>query len=272
MAKKKVRAKDLKNQRWAAIVAAVLALGMLLSLLGVYIGQVVGGGGSNESPAIPQQQAEPQPEDYLAFYEEEVQRLEAYLDEHDPTVPVLLELAENYRYLVFIQQVFFEDEAAVEESRQNLTTVFTDLIDMEPENLGHRLEMINLQIEMEEKEAAADGITYLSDLLHEEPNPAIHLSLINLMVSTDFPAETEEEITWLYNYLSEKVDAGEADSEDRFYLAVMVGEYLSDTDTATEILEEILAEVEEDSPVYQDVLSYLAYLQADDSSDDTIPE
>lgn len=270
MAKKKVRAKDIKNQRWAAIVAAVLALGMLLSLVGVYIGQAIGGG--NEGVIAPEQQAEPQPDDYLAYYEEEVQRLEAYLEEHDPTVPVLLELAENYRYLVFIQQVFFEDEAAVEVSRQNLTSVFTDLIDMEPENLGYRLEMINLQFEMEEEEAAADGISLLLDRLHEEPNPVIHLSLINLMVSTGFNAGTEEEIAWLYDYLTDREEAGEADIEDRFYLAVIYGEYLNDTDAATELLEEILEEEEEDSPVYQDVLSYTEYLQSGDGIIDTTPE
>lgn len=270
MAKKKARATDLKNQRWAAIVAAVLALGMLLSLVGVYIGQAVGGG--NEGVITPEQQAEPQPDDYLAYYEEEVQRLEAYLEEHDPTVPVLLELAENYRYLVFIQQVFFEDEDAVEASRQKLTSVFTDLIDMEPENLSHRLEMVNLQLEMEDEEAAADGISVLLESLHEEPNPVIHLSLINLMVSTGFTDGTEEEISWLHSYLSERVDTGEADSEDRFYLAVVYGEYMNEIDTATELLEEILAEEEEDSPVYQDVLSYTEYLQSDDGTGDAAQE
>lgn len=270
MAKKKARAKDLKNQRWAAIVAAVLALGMLLSLVGVYIGQAVGGG--NEGVITPEQQTEPQPEDYLSFYKEEVQRLEAYLEEHDPTVPVLLELAENYRYLVFIQQVFFEDESAVESSRQSLTSVFADLIDLEPENLGYRLEMINLQLEMEEEEAAADGISLLTDLLREEPNPVIHLSLINLMVSSDITSGTEEEINWLYDYLSDRVNAGEADNEDRFYLAVIYGEHLNNTDAAIELLEEILEEEEEGSPVYQDVLSYMEYLQSGDGVGDTTPE
>jgi hypothetical protein len=270
LAKKKVRAKDLKNQRWAAIVAAILALGMLLSLLGVYIGQAVGS--RNEGPVAPQQQTEPQPEDYLAYYEEEVQRLEAYLDEHDSTVPVLLELAENYRYLIFIQQVFFENEAAVEASRNNLASIFTELIAMEPENLGYRLEMINLKLEMEEEAAVADEIASLLNVLREEPNPVIHLSLINLMTSAGLTEGTEEEIAWLYEYLSERSDTGEAGSEDRFYLAVIYGEYLNDADTATELLEELLAEEEEDSPVYQDVLSYMAYLQTGDSTGDVIPE
>ncbi len=270
MAKKKVRAKDLKKQRWAAIVAAVLALGMLVSLVGVYIGQAFGGG--NDNFATPEQQEEPQPEDYLAYYKEEVQRLEAYLDEHDPTVPVLLELAENYRYLVFIQQMFFEDEAAVETSRQNLTSVFNDLIDLEPENLSHRVEMINLQLEMEAEEAATDGISLLLDHLHEDPNPVIHLSLINIMISNGFTDGTDEEIDWLHSYLSEKADTGEADTEDRFYLAVLFGEYMSDTNAATELLEEILAEEEEESPVYQDALGYLEYLQSGEGIGDTTPE
>jgi tetratricopeptide (TPR) repeat protein len=270
LAKKKVRAKDLKNQRWAAIVAAVLALGMLLSLVGVYIGQAVGDG--SEGVMTPEQQAEPQPEDYLTYYKEEVQRLEAYLEEHDPTVPVLMELAENYRYLVFIQQVFFEDEAAVDESRQNLTSVFTELIDMEPENLSHRLEMVNLQLEMEEVEAASEEISLLLNLLREDPNPVIHLSLINIMVSSDFTTVTEEEIAWLNEYLSERVDTGEANSEDRFYLAVLFGEYMNDTDAALELLEEIIAEEEDESPVYQDALGYLEYLQPGDDNGETTPE
>ena len=51
---KKERPRNLKNQRWAGIVAAILALGMVVSLVGAYIGQAVGGGAP-----LPDQQAEP---------------------------------------------------------------------------------------------------------------------------------------------------------------------------------------------------------------------
>ncbi|MDZ4132763.1 MAG: hypothetical protein U1E11_06460, partial [Dethiobacteria bacterium] len=88
MARNKVRAKDITKQRWACIVAAILALGMLISLVGVYIGQSVGG----SRASLPEQQVEPQPEDYLAHYENEVERLETYLDEHEASEAILLEL------------------------------------------------------------------------------------------------------------------------------------------------------------------------------------
>ena len=79
MAAKKVTVKNLKKQRWAVIVAAVLALGMIVSLVGSFIIQAVGGG----DPLLPEQQinqqAEPQPEDYLDYYRSEVERLDEYL-------------------------------------------------------------------------------------------------------------------------------------------------------------------------------------------------
>ncbi len=262
MARKNVRAKDLKNQRWAAIVAAVLALGMIISLLGVYIGQTLSG---REAVSPEQQQTEPQPEDYLAHYSDEVERLELYLAENEPTVPLLLELAENYRYLVFVQEVFFDDPEAVEQSREKLSSVFSTLVQLDPDNTEYRLQLINLYIEMgKEDEQIEPEVDKLLELLSEEPNIMVHLSLLNLLESLNYEERLLEEIQWLYEYLEPLYTEGLASSEESFYYAVLLGEYMGDRNMAVSILNEIMLNEHEDSDIYQDALGYLDYLENED--------
>ncbi len=140
MAKKTERPKDLKKQRWAAIVAAILAFGMIASVVGGYLGHALGGEGVD----LAQQQAELEPEDYIAHYEREIERLEKHLEEHEPSPAVLQELAENYRYLSLFHQLYFDDPETVVELQNNLVSIYTDLVEMEPGNLNHRLELISL--------------------------------------------------------------------------------------------------------------------------------
>ncbi len=259
MARKKVRAKDLKKQRWATIVAAILALGMIVSLVGVYLGQA----GSNRT-ALPEQQQEPQPEDYLAFYEGEVERLEKHLDENEPTEPVLLELAENYRYLVFIQQVFFEDQQVLAESRENLAAVFEELLEINPEQNEYRYELISLSMDMDSSHDQINAqVEDLLDRLHEKPDPMVHLALINLLAPQDEEGRYEEEIEWLRNHLEPLHQTESANNEELFYYAVLIGEYYDQQDEAADILEQIIDQEPEDSSVYQDATTYLSYLETE---------
>jgi len=238
LARNKVRAKDLKKQRWAGIVAAILAFGMLLGLFGPNVYHAIFG---NNTPVPNQQQTEPQPEDYLAYYSGEVERLETYLDQNEPTIPMLLELAENYRSLVFIQQVFFEDTEAVEQSRQNLASVFSTLVEMDPESTEYRLELINLHQELGKEENLVEAeINDLLELLHEEPNLRVHLSLLNLLGTMGSEEKATEEIEWVHSYLEPRYSEGSTDSEESYYYAVLLGEYLGERDMALSILNEIM--------------------------------
>lgn len=267
MAQKKVRAKDLKKQRWAGIVAAILALGMLVSLVGAYIGQAIGGGGT----PFPEQQVEPEPEDYLTYYEGEVERLEAYVEEHGASEAVLLELAENYRYLTIVQQIFFDDQEAIEQYQDKLISTFADLVDLLPANPQYRLELAYLYQEgQKDKQLIIDEIFALQDLLRDNPDPMYHLSMIQLLDSIGEDDIKEEEIMLLQETLEDRIAGGLADNEERFYYAVLLGEYLDDTAEARGILEAILQQESEESMIYQNALAYLDYFSNDNRGQDII--
>ncbi len=265
---KKERPKNLKNQRWAGIVAAILALGMVVSLVGAYIGQAVGGGAP-----LPDQQAEPEPEDYLNYYEGEVERLESYLEENEATEAVLLELAENYQYLTIVHQVFFDDQDAVEKYEQKMVSTFQSLVEQEPDNPTYRIELINLYLEQRAGEdLIEEQVEYTKDLLHENPEPMLHLSLIQLLSTAGEDGLVEEEAEWLQEYMAARVASGQADNEERFYYAILLGEYQGEINTAKDILEEVLEEESEDSTIYQNALTYLEYFRADNDEQEIIFE
>ena len=269
MASKKEKPRNIKNQRWAGIIAAILALGMIVSLVGAYIGQAVGGGGT----ALPDQQAEPEPDDYLSYYESEVERLESYLEENEATEAVLLELAENYQYLSIVQQVYFDDQEAVEEYEERMISLFQSLVDLEPDNPAYRIELINLYLEQRAgDELIMEQLKLTRDLLHDNPEPMLHLSLIQLLSTAGEEELVEEETRWLQEYMAPRVASGQADNEERFYYAVLLGEYRGEITAAKDILEDILEEESENSTTYQNALTYLEYFRADNDEQEIIFE
>jgi hypothetical protein len=268
LAKRKVRAKDLKKQRWAVIVAAVLAFGMIVSLVGVYLSQANWGGRS----VLPDQHSDPQPEDYLAYYQGEVDRLEAYLEEHQAGEAVLLELIENYRYLSIVRQVFFDDQEALEEYGLRMVSLYRTLVELEPEKLQYRLEIVNLYLDKpESRELLNEEIADLQELLREKPKPLVHLSLIGILSAAGEEELRNEEALWLYEYLGEKAAEGMADNEELLSYAVLLGEYFDSSDAAEEILNDILEQEEEESNIYQEALNYLSYLRPADDEEEIQP-
>ncbi len=269
MARNKVRAKDIKKQRWAGIVAAILALGMLVSLVGVYLGQSVGG----SRASLPEQQVEPQPEDYLAHYENEVERLELYLDEHEASEAVLLELIENYRYLTYIQQIFFDDQDSLDGYKERLAALYDTLIEMAPAKAQYRLDLLNLHIEQSaDQDLMFEQIAPLQEMLREVPDSMAHLTLISLLSSAGVTETAQEEALWLYTYLEDRVASGLSDSEERFYFAVLLGEYLDDRARAITIIDEILAVEDEESAIYLEAFNYRNYIQSDTDEGELAPE
>jgi len=268
LAKRKVRAKDLKKQRWAVIVAAVLAFGMIVSLVGVYLSQANWGGQS----VLPDQHSDPQPEDYLAYYQGEVDRLEAYLEEHQAGEAVLLELIENYRYLSIVRQVFFDDQEALEEYGVRMVSLYRTLVELEPENLQYRLEVVNLYLgKPESRELLNKEIAVLQELLREKPEPLVHLSLIGILSAAGEEELRNEEALWLYEHLGEKVAEGMAANEELLSYAVLLGEYFDSPDAAEEILNDILEQEDEESNIYREALNYLNYLRPADDEEEIQP-
>jgi hypothetical protein len=273
LAKSKPRARDLKKQRWAGIVAAILAFGMLVSLVGVYIGQTL----RRDQVVPPGQQEELQPDDYLAYYQQQVDNLELYLEDNEPTENVLLELAENYHYLVYIRQMFFDDQDKLQETEDKLANVYRSLVDLEPDKAQYRLELINFYLSLDQDDPAVEQINVLLGQLHENPDPLYHLSLVGLLNSVGEikPALGElatDEIEWLKAYFEGLIDAGPLDSQDQFYYAVLLGEYLDDREAAEELLTQILEQEDEESEVYQDALGYRSYLRPAEEIEGEIPD
>jgi len=264
--KKTERPKDLKRQRWAAIVAAILAFGMLASVVGGYLGHALGGDG-----AVMNQQADPEPEDYLAHYKGEVERLEEHIDEHGPSPSVLQELAENYRYLSLIQQMYFDDMEAVEEYQERLLSIYKTLVELEPDNPMFRLELISQYKEQGREEAEiAEEISALQDMLREDPDPMVHLSLITLLDTEGREDLFQEEVEWLFGHLESRVMEGAADNEERLYYTFLLGEYLDDQTTAKSMLDGILEDESEDSWIYREAQSYLNYLQSEEDVEEDL--
>ena len=264
MAKQKPRARDLKKQRWAGIVAAVLALAMIISLVGVYISQAL----RSDRVVPPEQEAELQPEDYLAYYQDQIDDLESFLQDNQPTEAVLLELAENYRYLEYIRQMFFDDPEALEIVQARLIEIYLDLIDLEPDKPQYRLELINYYREMGQEGLADEEIQIMIAKLRETPDPLYHLALIGLLKAEgesdpELAEVAASEIGWLKQYFEDRLESAPLDSQDQFYYAVLLGEYLDESDAAEAILTAIIASEAEESKVHQDALSYLGYLRPD---------
>ena len=267
MAKKTERPKNLKKQRWAAIVAAILAFGMIASVVGGYLGHALGGEGVD----LAQQQAELEPEDYIAHYEREIERLEKHLEEHEPSPAVLQELAENYRYLSLFHQLYFDDPETVMELQNNLVSIYTDLVEMEPGNLNHRLELISLYQEQQKDEALIlKEVSTLKELLHEDPDPGVHFSLIAVLEAGGMEELHQQEMEWLYDYLQAKIDEETAGAEEKLYYSIILGEYQDEPERAKSILEMIMEEEDEDTMVYREAQNYLNFLQAEDLSEDDI--
>ena len=267
MARKKVRAKDLKKQRWAGIVAAVLALGMILGLFGPNAYHAIFGSGT----PLPDQQSEPEPQDYLDYYENEVARLESQLDENEENEAVLLELAENYRYLIVVQQVFFDNEEAIDEYQERLIDIYSSLTEVTPANMQYRLELAYLLFEGgDDHSQMLVEASAISGILRSNPDPLYHLSLIQLYDLVGQDELLMDEAEWLEEYLEEKIADGTADNDDLFYYAVLLGEYLGNVTSAKVILEEVIEEEGEESRLYQNALSYLQFFQAESGEEKDI--
>ncbi len=295
--KKPKRRKDIKQQRWASVVAAVLAFGMVLSVAIVGLDYILG---RDRSPA-----QEMTAEDYLEFYTENVENLEAFIEEFGPTTAVLEQLAESYSGLIMIRQIFFDDAEKVKENERGLAQVYQSLIELEPEDPRYYLELLNIYHTIDNSdERILELASTLSELLRQEPNPTHTLSLLHFYLQAELDELIEEEASilsellrrepdpnhtisllwiykqseldellqdeaaWLKDYLEDKLSAEEVDNHDRFLYGVLLGEYLGDEEAALAQIELILEEEEEDSELYKSSADYRDQLLDNDDDAD----
>lgn len=250
--------KSIRKQRWAAVIAGVLALGMLVSSVFIYFNSVAG------RNATPDQDWSL--EDYLEYYQSNVNQMEAYIEEHGPTTAVLESLLEGYNYLIMFQQISggSEDISALQ---NKMVGVYQSLIELAPSELRYRLELLYAYKSIEaDQEMILEQAVILGDLLRESPKSTVHLQLINFLASINEEQLLEEEISWFSTYLEQRIEDDTADNVDRYCLAILAAEYLDDIETAYAQIDLILETEEEGSSLYSEAKQYLDKLTAQEEA------
>lgn len=266
MTRKRRTAKDIKNQRWATIVAAILALGMFASIAGIYLGQTPREDGPPPGMGSGEQSSEPGFEEYLAYYEGEAARLEEYLAENPPTEAVLMQLADNYRALAFFQgSPAYSNGEKLAETNQRLIEIQQELVLLDEDNPAYRLELIRAYLEVGGDDYAhiADReIAALQEELHSQPDPLLGLALLEILKSAGRDDLYNEELIFVGEHLEQLATGPAPASEDLLYFAILQGEHRGDRDAALELASEVMEKEGEGSWLYQEAASYLAYLGA----------
>ncbi len=268
--KGKGKRKSIRKQRWASIVAAIIAGGMLLSAV------IMGGGSIFSGPPGGNTNPGPDLKAYRDALEREVENRETYIKQYGPTAAILKSLVEKYHELIYAQELV----AVVEPSdgdaerllgyREKLILVFRSLIELEPEEAAHRIGFLDVYRAVEEDEALVLAeILSVRELLHRKPDPRYNLFIISLLHSMEQEELVQEEAAWLREYMEPKLAAGELENPDRYYYAWLMGEYVGDTETALEQLAVILAGEPESGELYQAAKNYQARLQAPDETENS---
>lgn len=249
-----------RKQRWAGIIAGVLAGAMALSAIAAYAGHLF-----NREPADP---AGPEQaldlDEYRTHYAGEIERLKNYIEEYGPAVGVLEELCRNYHLLIQIERIADPiDEAKVQGYEGELKRFSRDLVELEPDNPEYRLQLLVYYREFgEAEEVIVAEIEPLRRLLHENPAPLSTLKLIGFVKLLERQeAILDQESAWLREYLEQREASGNLDSENRYYYAFLLGEYLEEEQAAREQLALIMEAESKESDAYLAAQGYLERLQ-----------
>lgn len=255
--------KNLKQSRAAAIIAAILAFGMLVSSVTLYIGYI--SRDKNESSGN-----EWDLEAYRDQFIDTIENLESYVEEFGGNVAVLSNLTENYQNLIVIQQMFFDEPEVLKGYQQKLLGVHEALVELEPDEAQYRLQLLGASKVMDVDEAVfLEHAIILRDMLREKPAPPFSLSLIQVLQEWEQEDMLQEEIAWLKEHLEVKLAGDAWDNYDRLYYAYLLGTFQDDKAAALAHLELILEEEEETSELYQMTERYHDQLLVED---ETAPE
>lgn len=261
--KKTKRKKKDRRQRSVKIIAAILAVAMALSAIAAYAGHLL----DRKQGETVESENQFDPGAYRDHYSAEIKRLESYLAEYGPAAGVLFELCNNYRLLIRIEKAGGEmDEEKVRGYEAALKQYGRDLVELEPDKLEHRLQLLVYYKECGEDEAAIAGeIEVLRDLLHEHPDSLFSLELIGLMKSLEQPEDDiDAAIARLSEYFEELVATGKMDSENRYYYAYFLAEHLGEKTKAVAQLDLILEAETAETELYLLAEDYRKILQQRD--------
>ena len=261
MAKKKPGKKKMdRRQRWAAIIALVLAVAMALSAIGAYAGHLLSRG--DAGAVDPGQQIDPETmRDYCL---KRIDGDEKYIDEHGPKVGVLNELCECYSLLIQLERSAEEpDEAAVEGYEESLKQYRCALVELEPANPQHRLDLLYLYQEIgEDDDTIAGEIKALRKILHKDADPRLSLALIGFMKSSEQPGKIiDKEIAWLQDYFESLAAEDRLTGADRYHYALLLDGHLEKKAAALEQLGLILETESPEGELYKAAEYYRNTLQ-----------
>ncbi len=260
--KKKKRPSSVRNRRWAVIVAAVLALGMALSTVGMYLGYITG------RDQAPEENFDL--EAYLEQYRYNAEQLEADIEELGPNVAMLEKLAENYYYLIMFKQMLGAEEDDLADYQAKLVGVYQNLLELEPGELHYHLELLEAYRSIGEEEAVMlEQAVRLQELLRENPVPNVGLSLIGFLESIGQDELVEEEAIWLRATLEEQLaeEPGDDHNYTRYLYAFLLAEYQNDIETAVEQLDLIIDSEPSESDLYGYAQDYRDRLTAEEDGD-----
>ena len=261
--KSRVKRKDLRKQRWAGIIAGILALAMAISAIAAYAGHLLDRGSSGDPGQ--EQQIDSQAARKMCL--DEIERLKKYIDDMETTAPVLGRLVEYYAFLIQLEEEEGEEKRVSEETlqgyRDDLLFYNHELVELEPKQPLHRLQLLENYHKYGGSETVIAGeIDVLRALIHENPSPSSSLMLIGFMKSSKQQEEMiAEEAAWLKDHLEQLEAEDKLDSENRYYYAYLMGEYLDDIQTAKEQLGLIMKEEPEESSIYSAAKGYLEQLE-----------
>lgn len=257
--KSRSKKKD-RRQRWAAIIAAILAVAMALSAIAAYAGHLLNRGQGSAAP--PEQQFDM--EEYRSYCSGEVERLEQYLAEYGAAAGVLSELCKNYRLLIQIEKAGDEvDDEKVKGYEAALKEYSRDLVELEPDHPEHRLQLLYLYSDLGEDDRFIDEeIGALQELLREKTDPYAALGLIEFMKVSEQPPESiAGETAWLKEYFEELSDSANLTNSDRYAYAFLLGEYLEEVPAALDQLALVLESEAPEKELYQTAEKYQKALQ-----------
>lgn len=261
MANKKRKNKRMdRRQRWAAIIALVLAVAMALSAIGAYAGHLLSRG--DAGTVDPGQQVDP--EAMREYCLERIASDEKYIEEHGPKVGVLSELCECYRLLLQMERSAEEaDEAAVAEYESGLKRYSRDLVELEPDKPQYRLDLLKLYRETgEDDDTIAGEIKALRKVLRKKADPGTSLELIRFMKSSEQPEKIiNDEIARLKDHFKGLTAEEKMTGIDRYYYAVLLGDHLEKRAAALEQLDLILETESPEGELYKAAEYYREVLQ-----------
>lgn len=257
--------RGIRKQRWAVIVAAVVAAGMLLSSVIYYIGYML------PRDNLGAETGNFDPEAYRSHYRHEVETLEKYVDDHGATAKLLNDLASAYSMLISIQETFFDEPETLAQYRAAQVEACRALMEMEPEKAQYRIQYLYAAHKAGEDESLLrEEAAATAALLREKPEPVFHFYLIDLLESMEEEEMLQEEIAWLEQYFADQAAADDLDNEGRYFYALLLAEHLEKKEAALEQLDLILEAEPEDSTLSQEAARYRdSLLPADETEGET---